>query len=70
VGRCHQIPHYHAREATHAIQKAFPAFYLYDPTPVWRAALRVAGHCIAVTRCDGVWVYRARNPHTKTHFAR
>jgi hypothetical protein len=34
------IPHYHALEATRALQKAFPQLYLYDDTPVWKALLR------------------------------
>jgi len=42
------IPHYHAREATDAIAKAFPKAYLYDPTPVHKALWRVASNCIAV----------------------
>lgn len=42
------IPHYHAREATAAIAKAFPKAYLYDPTPVHVALWRVACNCIAV----------------------
>ena len=42
------IPHYHAREATDAIAKAFPKAYLYDPTPVHVALWRVASNCIAV----------------------
>jgi len=42
------IPHYHAREATEAIKKAFPKAYLYDPTPVHVALWRVASNCIAV----------------------
>lgn len=42
------IPHYHAREATDAIAKAFPKAYLYDPTPIHTALWRVASNCIAV----------------------
>ena len=44
------IPHYHAREATDAIAKAFPDAYLYEPTPVNKALWRVACHCAAVQR--------------------
>eukprot|EP00240_Pyramimonas_obovata_P005017 CAMPEP_0118934932 /NCGR_PEP_ID=MMETSP1169-20130426/14519_1 /TAXON_ID=36882 /ORGANISM="Pyramimonas obovata, Strain CCMP722" /LENGTH=390 /DNA_ID=CAMNT_0006877895 /DNA_START=140 /DNA_END=1312 /DNA_ORIENTATION=- len=58
----HQIPHYRARVATKAIAKAYPDLYLYDPTPVWRALLRVSGKCIGVVKQDGVWVYRGKNP--------
>jgi len=53
------IPHYHAKEATDAIAKAFPEAYLYDPTPVHKALWRVACDCIAVeARDDGryFWV--------------
>ena len=49
---CHHIdctiPHYHAKEVTEAIAKAFPKAYLYDPTPVHKALWRVASNCIAV----------------------
>ena len=44
------IPHYHAREATDAIAKAFPKAYLFEPTPVHRALWRVCCNCIAVRR--------------------
>jgi len=58
----HQIPHYHAREATEAIKKAFPDQYLYDPTPIWAATYRVACKCVGVVNVDGMWVYRSENP--------
>ena len=51
------IPHYHAREATDAIAKAFPDVYLYDPTPIHVAMWRVAKNCIAVRR-DGTGRYQ------------
>jgi fatty acid desaturase len=44
------IPHYHAAEATEAIAKAFPKAYLYDPTPIHKAAWRVAADCVAVQK--------------------
>jgi len=44
------IPHYHAKEATEAIKKAFPKAYLYESTPLHKALWRVACDCIAVTR--------------------
>jgi len=54
------IPHYHAKEATEALQKAFPKAYLYDPTPVHKALWRVATNCVAVRREEGsgryLWV--------------
>ena len=43
-----RIPHYNAVKATKALQKAFPDFYLYDPTPIIVAMWRVARNCIAV----------------------
>lgn len=55
----HQIPHYHAKEATEAIKAAFPQLYLYDPTPVWKATLRVAAKCVCVEKDkDGLWVFK------------
>ena len=44
------IPHYHAREATDAIQAAFPKAYLFEPTPIPRALWRVCCNCSAVQR--------------------
>lgn len=44
------IPHYHAREATDAIAKAFPKPYLYESTPIWKAAWRVAKNCVATIK--------------------
>eukprot|EP00959_Pyramimonas_sp_CCMP1952_P338438 7087574-Pyramimonas_sp.AAC.1 len=58
----HQIPHYRAKVATEAIAHHYPDLYLYDPTPVWKALLRVSGKCIGVTKQDGMWVYRGKNP--------
>lgn len=58
----HQVPHYHAREATEAIKNAFPDLYLFDPTPIWKAAYRVGGKCVGVIEEDGLWVYRSKNP--------
>ena len=42
------IPHYHAKEATRLIKKAFPKVYLYNPEPIYRALWNVACNCIAV----------------------
>ena len=44
----HQIPHYNARKATEALKAAFPDLYLYDPTPITKAMLRVGEKCVAV----------------------
>jgi omega-6 fatty acid desaturase (delta-12 desaturase) len=46
----HRIPHYNAVKATEALKKAFPEYYLYDPTPVHKAMWRVAMECIAVRK--------------------
>ena len=42
------IPHYHAKEATKAIKKAFPKIYLYNPEPIYKALWNVSCNCIAV----------------------
>lgn len=44
----HQIPHYNAQKATDALKAAFPDLYLYDPTPIHKAMVRVGEHCVAV----------------------
>jgi len=54
---CSSMPHYHAREATQAIRKAFPEHYLYDPTPLLKALWRVAAECIVVRKEGDMWVY-------------
>lgn len=51
------IPHYHALEATNALKAAFPQLYLYDPTPIWQALVRVAGKCVAVVKRGDRWVF-------------
>ena len=60
IGRTHvahhvasNIPHYHAWRATEAIEKALPSHYLYDPTPIHRALMRVASKCVAVQKLPG-----------------
>lgn len=58
----HEIPHYHAWEATEAIKAAFPHIYLYDPTPIHEALWRVSTHCVAVEKKPGpmgAWVFNA-----------
>jgi len=47
------IPHYKALEATEALKKHFPDFYLYDPTPVPLALFRVVKNCFRVQRAPG-----------------
>lgn len=44
----HQIPHYNARKATDALKENYPDLYLYDPTPITKAMLRVGEKCVAV----------------------
>ena len=56
------IPHYHALEATHALKKAFPDLYLYDPTPVHQALWRVASKCVAVVRRGDRYVFVDKVP--------
>jgi hypothetical protein len=42
------IPHYHAKEATLAVKKAYPDIYLYESTPVFQALWRLATKCYEV----------------------
>ena len=55
------IPHYKATEATEALKSNFPDYYLYDPTPIWRAMMRVASKCVAVEERgegkDAMWTF-------------
>ena len=44
------IPHYKAVEATEALKTKYPEYYLYDPTPIWAAMMRVASKCVAVEK--------------------
>ncbi len=43
-----QIPHYHAKEATIALKKAFPKAYLFNSVPIHKALWNIAVNCIAV----------------------
>ena len=45
---CPTIPHYHAKEATRFIKKAFNKAYLYNPEPIHKALWNIACNCIAV----------------------
>ena len=59
------IPHYKAVKATEALKTTYPDYYLYDPTPIWPALLRVATKCVAVAkRGEGkgaMWVFVDKN---------
>ena len=44
-------------DATNAIKANFPDYYLYDPTPIWKATLRVACNCMAVESQGSYWVF-------------
>jgi fatty acid desaturase len=58
-----RIPHYNAAKATRAIQRHFPDFYRYDPTPIPQALWRIATHCIVVTKTDDGWRFCGRSRH-------
>jgi len=59
----HQIPHYNAVKATEALKTAFPDLYLYDPTPIAQATMRVATKCIAVEENrNGAWTFTDKVP--------
>ena len=45
---CPTIPHYHAKEATRNIKKAFSKAYLFNPDPIHKALWNIACNCIAV----------------------
>lgn len=41
----HEIPFYHAQEATEAIKAVLGPYYLHDPTPVHKALYRSFKEC-------------------------
>ena len=57
---CPTIPHYHAKEATIAIKKAFPKVYLFNPVPIHKALWNIACNCIAVKaeKNDGKYLWQ------------
>jgi fatty acid desaturase len=55
----YRIPHYRAVQCTEELKLVLGDRYLYDPTPIWRAALRVARECIYVDGVDGVQYYES-----------
>jgi len=57
----HEMPHYNALEATHAI-KAFlepKGLYNYDPTPWWKAMWKIAHTCHYVDDSTGIQYYKS-----------
>ena len=48
------LPHYHAQEASVAIQSVLGDAYRFDPTPIYQAACECARDCIFVERLEGV----------------
>jgi len=52
------IPHYKGEKATEAIKKAFPEFYLYDPTPIHKALWRICKGCTAVEKRGDKWIWK------------
>jgi fatty acid desaturase len=57
-----RIPHYHAKQATDALRRAFPDHYRYDPTPIHKALWRVATTCNVVAKADVGWTFVVRDP--------
>jgi len=52
------VPHYRAVQCTEELKLILGDRYLYDPTPIWRAALNVARECVYVDGVDGVQYYK------------
>ena len=52
-----RIPHYHAVEATKALEAAYPELYRYDPTPIPRALWQTSKQCVAVAETGDGWRY-------------
>jgi len=52
------VPHYEAVECTRKLKAVLGDRYLYDPTPVWRAALNVGRDCVYVDSVEGVQLYK------------
>ena len=58
---CPTIPHYHAKEATNKIKKAFNKAYLFNPMPIHKALWNIACNCIAVKSDmnDGIYAWHS-----------
>jgi omega-6 fatty acid desaturase (delta-12 desaturase) len=57
------VPHYEAVECTRKLKAVLGDRYLYDPTPIWRAALNVGRDCVYVDSVEGVQRYRSGAGH-------
>ena len=62
---CPTIPHYHAKEATFLIKKAFKRAYLFNPDPIHKALWSIACNCIAVKSQNDEGIYLWQSPHNK-----
>merc|ERR1712176_478815 len=63
----HQIPHYNAQRATEAIKEAFPDLYLYDPTPIVKAMVRVGRECVAADRYGDKFLFVPKKSALKSN---
>ena len=57
----HEIPHYNALDATHALEAFLgpKGLYNYDPTPFWKVMWRVSKTCHYVQDVDGIQYYKS-----------
>lgn len=55
-----QMPFYHAKEATAAMQKVLGRYYLRDETPIARAFVRSYANCQFVEDEGGAVFYKAK----------
>ncbi len=57
----HEMPHYHALEATKALEEFLgpKGLYNYDPTPFWKAMWRIGKTCHYVQDVDGIQYYKS-----------
>jgi len=53
------IPHYNAVACTEEIKKVLGDRYLYDPTPICQALLKLSGECLYVNSLEGVQYYKS-----------
>jgi fatty acid desaturase len=54
----YKIPHYEAVECTRRLKKVLGDRYLYDPTPIWRAALFTVSRCMHMESTQGRQYWR------------